>query len=149
MAQGKKLPLMPKATAVWLVDNTSLTFKQIADFCGMHELEVKAIADGQTEKGIVGIDPIINGYLTREEILRCAQDSEAILELKSDYKTLEDFVINSQIVKLIGTTKSIVSGRPRDPVLLNICTPLTNNYNKTINLYVISTLYIKVCLYKQ
>ena len=74
MAQGKKLPLMPKATAVWLVDNTSLTFKQIADFCGMHELEVKAIADGQTEKGIVGIDPIINGYLTREEILRCAQD---------------------------------------------------------------------------
>ena len=128
MAQGKKLPLMPKATAVWLVDNTSLTFKQIADFCGMHELEVKAIADGQTEKGIVGIDPIINGYLTREEILRCAQDSEAILELKSDYKTLEDFVIKHKGRKYI---------------------PLTNNYNKTINLYVISTLYIKVCLYKQ
>ncbi len=61
-------PLMPKATAVWLIDNTSLSFEQMADFCGMHPLEVKGIADEDVAKGIKGIDPIATGQLTREEI---------------------------------------------------------------------------------
>ena len=61
-------PLMPKATAVWLVDNTSLTFEQIADFCGLHTLEVKGIADEEVAVGIVGLDPIGNGQLTQGEI---------------------------------------------------------------------------------
>ena len=60
--------LMPKATAVWLVDNTSLTFEQIADFCGLHPLEVKGIADGEVARDIRGADPIANGQLTREEL---------------------------------------------------------------------------------
>ena len=67
-------PLMPKATAVWLVDNTSLTFEQIADFCGLHELEVKGIADGQVAQGIKGMDPISTGQLTREEITKAQED---------------------------------------------------------------------------
>ncbi len=67
-------PLMPKATAVWLVDNTSLTFEQIADFCGLHELEVKGIADGQVAQGIKGMDPISTGQLTREEIAKAQED---------------------------------------------------------------------------
>ena len=65
------LPLMPKATAVWLVDNTTLTFDQIAEFTGMHELEIQAIADGEVAVGIVGVDPTTNGQLTLEEIKRC------------------------------------------------------------------------------
>jgi hypothetical protein len=69
-------PLMPKATAVWLVENTSLTFEQIADFCGLHVLEVKGIADGDVAHGIRGSDPITSGQLTREEIGR-AQDDPA------------------------------------------------------------------------
>ena len=60
--------LMPKATAVWLVDNTSLTFEQIADFCGLHPLEVRGIADGDVARDIRGADPIVNGQLTREEL---------------------------------------------------------------------------------
>ena len=64
------LPLMPKATAVWLVENTTLSFEQIASFCGMHSLEVQAIADGEVAVGIVGLDPVANGQLTREEIER-------------------------------------------------------------------------------
>jgi hypothetical protein len=75
------LPLMPKATAVWLVDNTTLTFDQIADFCGLHPLEVKGIADGEVAIGIVGFDPIANGQLTREEITRCEADPNARLVL--------------------------------------------------------------------
>ena len=63
-----KAPLMPMATAVWLVENTSLTFKQIADFCKLHEVEVQGIADGEVAKGIVGYNPIISGQLTSEEI---------------------------------------------------------------------------------
>lgn len=62
------LPIMAKATAVWLVDNTTLTFKQISDFCGLHELEVNGIADGEVAQGIKGFDPIANNQLTREEI---------------------------------------------------------------------------------
>lgn len=68
------LPLMPKATAVWLVDNTALSFEQVAEFCGMHELEVQAIADGEVAGGIVGQDPIANGQLTRAEIERCEKN---------------------------------------------------------------------------
>jgi hypothetical protein len=67
-------PLMPKATAVWLVDNTSLSFAQIADFCKLHELEVKAIADGDAAQGIRGLDPVASGQLTREEIARAEAD---------------------------------------------------------------------------
>src|SRR5690606_7921119 len=66
--------LMPKATAVWLVDNTSLTFDQIADFCGLHPLEVKGIADGEVARDIRGADPIGNGQLTREELDRAGAD---------------------------------------------------------------------------
>jgi hypothetical protein len=68
-------PLMPKATAVWLLDNTTLTFSQIAAFCGLHELEVQAIADGEVAIGIVGSDPVLQGQLTREEIARCEGDA--------------------------------------------------------------------------
>jgi len=68
--------LMPKATAVWLVDNTSLTFEQIADFCGLHPLEVRGIADGDVARDIRGADPLVNGQLTREELDR-AQNDEA------------------------------------------------------------------------
>ena len=76
------LPLMPKATAVWLVENTGLTFQQIADFCGMHALEVQAIADGDVASNIMGLDPIANEQLTAEEIKRCEQDPNAILQLQ-------------------------------------------------------------------
>lgn len=76
-------PLMPKATAVWLVENTSLTFKQIAEFCKLHSLEVQAIADGEVATGMVGWDPIQNGQLTREEIERCEQDPAARLRIRT------------------------------------------------------------------
>jgi uncharacterized protein len=72
-------PLMPKATAVWLIDKTSLSFEQIADFVGMHPLEVQAIADGEVAQGIIGYDPVLNGQLTREEIARCEADPAARL----------------------------------------------------------------------
>ena len=74
-------PLMPRATAVWLVENTALTFEQIADFVGMHPLEVQAIADGEVAQGIVGYDPVQNGQLTREEIARCEADPSARLQI--------------------------------------------------------------------
>ena len=74
-------PLMPKATAVWLIEKTSLTFEQIAEFAGMHALEVQAIADGEVAQGIVGYDPVQNGQLTKEEIARCEADPAARLEL--------------------------------------------------------------------
>ena len=70
-------PLMPKATAAWLVENTALTFEQIADFCQMHLLEVKGIADGDVATGIKGMDPISSGQLTREEIQRAEKDLQA------------------------------------------------------------------------
>jgi hypothetical protein len=158
------LPLMPKATAVWLVENTTLTFKQIADFCGMHELEVKGIADGEVAQGIMGMDPVVSGEVTREELERCMQNPSARLQLstkatqftqarkkkQSRYtpiarrqdkpdaiawliKNCPD-IQDSQIVKLIGTTKQTIQAlkdkehwnmkniRPRDPVLLGLCT---------------------------
>jgi hypothetical protein len=74
-------PLMPKATAVWLVENTSLTFDQISEFCGLHPLEVKGIADGEVAGGVRGLDPIGAGMLTRGEIERCEQDPKARLRL--------------------------------------------------------------------
>ncbi len=76
-----RTPLMPKATAVWLVDNTSLTFEQIAEFCGLHVLEVKGIADGDVAHGIKGMDPISSGQLSREEIAAAEEDSSHRLKL--------------------------------------------------------------------
>ena len=75
------LPLMQKATAVWLVENTSLTFRQIATFCGLHELEISGIADGEVAQGIRGMDPISTNQLTREEIENCERDADRNLEL--------------------------------------------------------------------
>ena len=71
--------LMPKATAVWLIDNTGLSFKQIGEFCDLHVLEVQAIADGEVAVGIQGYDPVANGQLSKAEIDRCEHDSEAKL----------------------------------------------------------------------
>jgi len=76
-----RAPLMPKATAVWLVDNTSLTFEQIAQFCGLHVLEVKGIADGDVAHGIKGMDPISSGQLSREEIAGAEEDTSHRLKL--------------------------------------------------------------------
>ena len=78
------LPLMPKATAVWLVENTALTFEQIADFCGLHALEVQAIADGEVAAQMQGLDPVANGQVTAEEIKRCEQDPSARLDLSKE-----------------------------------------------------------------
>ena len=75
-------PLMPMATAVWLVENTTLTFKQIAEFCKLHEVEVQGIADGEVAKGIKGYNPIIAGQLTREEINLSSSDDSRPLKFK-------------------------------------------------------------------
>lgn len=134
-----KLPIMPKATAVWLVENSSLTFEQIANFCGMHELEIKGIADGEVAQGIMGINPVTNGQLSKDEILRCEKDAKARLCLiessiqhlvqkksKARYtpvarrqdkpdaiywiiKTCPE-IQDTQIIKLIGTTKTTIAG---------------------------------------
>ena len=131
-------PLMPMATAVWLVENTTLTFKQIAEFCNLHEVEVQGIADGEVGKGIVGYSPIIAGQLSREEIRLSSQDENRPLIIKSnDVEISEDnkktkkyiplskrqdkpdaalWVIknhtmlkDSQIAKLVGITKNSVT----------------------------------------
>ena len=81
-------PYMPKSTALWLIENTALTFEQIADFCGMHELEVKNIADAETYK-IQGLNPILNGQLTREDIAAAEADPNARL-------TLRESIVNAQ-----------------------------------------------------
>ncbi len=78
------LPLMPKATAVWLVENTSLTFDQIGEFCGLHALEVQAIADGEVAVQMQGLDPIASGQLTLEEIERCQKDPSSRLKLSAE-----------------------------------------------------------------
>ena len=83
------LPLMPKATAVWLIENTGLTFTQIAEFCGLHELEVQGIADGDVATGMQGYDPIDNNQLTKEEIVRCEKDPSANLNLITS-KTIDN-----------------------------------------------------------
>jgi hypothetical protein len=130
--------LMPKATAVWLIDNTGLSFEQIAEFCGLHPLEVKGIADGDVAAGVRGADPIANGQLTREEIERAEQDSEYRMHARQPkhsemmdrrqkgprYTPLSrrqerpnaiawmvknhPEVSDAQISKLIGTTKSTI-----------------------------------------
>ena len=76
-------PLMPKATAIWLVENTALSFEQIAEFCALHVLEVQAIADGEVAAGMVGQDPVTTGQLTRDEIRRCEADPKQRLSLRS------------------------------------------------------------------
>ncbi|MXV35910.1 MULTISPECIES: DUF1013 domain-containing protein [unclassified Saccharibacter] len=131
------LPLMPKATAVWLIDKTALTFTQIAEFCGMHPLEVQAIADGEVGAGINGYDPIKNNQLTENEIKRCEANSSARLKLiatanpvsrrakgarytpvakRHDRPDAIAFVLrqfpqlsDTQIVRLLGTTKDTIS----------------------------------------
>ena len=76
-----KAPLMPMATAVWLVENTTLTFKQISNFCKLHEVEIQGIADGEVAKGIVGYNPIMSGQLSREEIELSSNDENRPLNI--------------------------------------------------------------------
>ncbi len=97
------LPLMPKATAVWLVENTTLSFEQIAEFCGMHMLEIQAIADGDVAFNIMGLDPVLNGQLTADEIKRCEGDSTARLTLNR----------NEEIEKLLDKGTRYVSQSKR------------------------------------
>ena len=78
-----KAPLMPMATAVWLVENTTLTFKQISNYCKLHEVEVQGIADGEVAKGIIGYNPIMSGQLTREEIDLSSKDENRPLNIKT------------------------------------------------------------------
>ena len=133
-----KAPLMPMATAVWLVENTSLTFKQIANFCKLHEVEVQGIADGEVAKGIKAYNPIISGQLSKEEIELSSKDENRPLEIKSrdieisnSEKKIKKYVPlskrqdkpdsalwliknhnilkDSQIAKLVGVTKNSVS----------------------------------------
>jgi hypothetical protein len=136
-------PLMPKATAVWLVENTSLSFEQIAALCGLHVLEVKGIADGDVAQGIKGMDPISNGQLTREEILAGEKDHSHHLHLAESKVTIPQVTAkkgprfvpvsrrqdrpnavlwllrnhpelkDSQIMRLVGTTKPTI-GQIRD-----------------------------------
>jgi len=157
-------PFMPKATAVWLVENTQISFKQIASFCGLHELEIKGIADGDVAKGIKAYNPILAGQLTREEIEASSKDinrplllnkktldikiekkgnkyvplskrqdrPEAVLWLIKNCPQLSD----SQIVKLVGSTKKSVSLirdkkywnssnlSAKDPVVSNLCSQI-------------------------
>ncbi|MFL2812479.1 MAG: DUF1013 domain-containing protein [Paracoccaceae bacterium] len=131
------LPLMRKSTAVWLVENTSLTFMQIANFCGLHELEVSGIADGEVASGIRGMDPIASNQLTLDEIKRCEVDPNSKLELIVNPATIGETkrrgprytplskrqdkpaaiawlvkfypeIADSQIIKLVGTTKPTI-----------------------------------------
>ena len=133
-----KAPLMPMATAVWLVENTSLTFKQIAEFCKLHEVEVQGIADGEVAKGIVGYNPIISGQLTIEEIKLSSKDEnrslnivDTVVEIKNSDSKIKRYIPlskrqdkpdsalwilknhpklkDSQIAKLVGVTKNSVS----------------------------------------
>ncbi|MFY8095693.1 MAG: DUF1013 domain-containing protein [Niveispirillum sp.] len=97
------LPLMPKATAVWLVENTSLTFEQVAEFCGMHELEVQAIADGEVAVGMVGRDPVAGGELTAEEIARV--EANPNLKLKMRLQDLPQPVARSKGPRYTPVTK--------------------------------------------
>ena len=131
-------PLMPMATAVWLVENTTLTFKQIADFCKLHEVEIQGIADGEVAKGIKAYNPIISGQLSREEIELSSNDENRPLQIKSsdieisnNEKKIKKYIPlskrqdkpdsalwllknhsvlkDSQIAKLVGITKNSVS----------------------------------------
>ena len=97
------IPLMPMATAVWLVENTTLTFKQIAKFCNLHEVEVQGIADGEVAKGIMAYNPIISGQLTREEIEQSSSDENRDLQIKNtDIKILSE---DKKVKKYIPLSK--------------------------------------------
>jgi uncharacterized protein len=99
-------PLMPKATAVWLLENTGLTFDQIADFCGLHVLEVHGIADGEVAKGIRGVNPITHGQITSDEISRCEEDSSARLKLSaSAVKLMKEQEVNNKKSKYIPVAR--------------------------------------------
>jgi len=132
------VPLMPMATAVWLVENTTVTFKQIAKFCNLHEVEVQGIADGEVAKGIMAYNPIISGQLTREEIELASKDENKELQIKNtdieistEDKKIKKYIPlskrqdkpdsvlwlikhhsllkDSQIAKLVGVTKASVT----------------------------------------
>ena len=96
-------PLMPMATAVWLVENTTLTFKQIANFCNLHEVEIQGIADGEVAKGIVAYNPIMSGQLTREEIDLSSKDGNRPLQLKTNEVNIE--VSEKKIKKYVPLSK--------------------------------------------
>tara|TARA_B100000131_G_scaffold116289_1_gene113282 strand:- start:247 stop:816 length:570 start_codon:yes stop_codon:yes gene_type:complete len=96
-------PLMPMATAVWLVENTTLTFKQISDFCKLHEVEIQGIADGEVAKGIVGYNPIMSGQLTREEIKLSSDDENRPLNLNTNEVEIEN--TEKKIKKYIPLSK--------------------------------------------
>ena len=98
-----KAPLMPMATAVWLVENTTLTFKQIAEFCKLHEVEVQGIADGEVAKGIVGYNPIMSGQLTREEIKLSSEKNDRPLNIVDEEIVVKN--IESKIKKYIPLSK--------------------------------------------
>ena len=102
-------PFMPKATAVWLVENTTLTFKQIAKFCNLHELEIKGIADGDVAKGIKAYNPILAGQLTREEIDLCSKDHGRPLNL---IKKNQEVVVSNERKKAKYTPLSKRKDRP-------------------------------------
>jgi hypothetical protein len=99
---------MPKATAVWLVENTSLTFDQIADFCGLHPLEIQAIADGEVANQMQGLDPVANGQTTAEEIKRCQADPQARLRLSPQ-------ALPPQVVKHRGPRYTPIAKRQDKP----------------------------------
>jgi len=101
-------PLMPKATAVWLVENTALTFDQIADFCGLHPLEIQAIADGEVANQMQGLDPVANGQTTAEEIRRCQADPQARLKLSPQ-------ALPPRVVKLRGPRYTPIAKRQDKP----------------------------------
>ncbi|MBS0236144.1 MAG: DUF1013 domain-containing protein [Proteobacteria bacterium] len=88
MDENHNRPLMPKGTAVWLIEHTSLTFEQIAEFCDLHPLEVQGIADGEVARGVIGEDPVKSKQLTKEEIARCEHDSNARLQLSEEAKRI-------------------------------------------------------------
>ena len=96
-------PLMPMATAVWLVENTTLTFKQIANFCNLHEVEVQGIADGEVAKGIKAYNPIISGQLSREEIELSSKDNNRPLQIKD--VDIEISSVNEKIKKYVPLSK--------------------------------------------
>ena len=98
-----KAPLMPMATAVWLVENTSLTFKQIANFCKLHEVEVQGIADGEVAKGIVGYNPIISGQLTKDEINLSSKDENRSLNIIDEEVEIKNS--DSKIKKYVPLSK--------------------------------------------